>query len=51
MPKEKNAASLAISSAVRAARGISIIVPTLYSMSEPASLMIFFAVWSMTDLT
>ena len=39
MPKLKKSASLAISSAVSAARGISIIVPTWYFMSTPASLI------------
>ncbi len=37
VPKEKNWASLAISSAVRAARGISIMVPTWYWTSTPSS--------------
>ena len=37
VPKEKNSASVAISSAVRAARGISIMVPTRYFISTPAA--------------
>ena len=44
VPKEKKSACLATSSAVRAARGISIMVPTRYFMSEPASLMMASAV-------
>ena len=51
MPKEKKSASLAISSAVRAARGISIMVPTSYFMSMPDSLMIRSAVAVTTSLT
>ena len=51
VPKEKKSASLAISSAVRAARGISIIVPTLYFMEEPAALMMASAVSTTTPLT
>ena len=37
VPKEKNSASSAISPAVSAARGISIIVPNLYGTLTPAS--------------
>ena len=44
VPKEKNSASVAISSASRAARGISIMVPTSYLRSTPDSLMILSAV-------
>ncbi len=51
VPKEKNCASLAISSAVNAARGISIIVPTRYFSSIPASAMIESAVAVMMFLT
>ena len=51
VPKQKNSASLAISSAVRAARGISIMVPTSYFMSTPASAMSLSAVATTTSLT
>ncbi len=44
VPKEKNSASSAILSAVRAARGISIIVPTMYSTSVFFSFMTSSAV-------
>ncbi len=39
MPKQKNSATSAISPAVSAARGISIMVPNLYSNSTPFSAM------------
>ena len=51
MPKEKNSASLAMASAVRAALGISIMVPTLYFMLLPASASSLSAVATTTSLT
>ncbi len=44
VPNEKNCASAAISSAVTAARGTSIMVPIWYSMVTPFSFMTFSAV-------
>ena len=43
VPKEKNSASFAISSATRAARGNSIMVPTRYSTFVPFLFEYFFA--------
>ena len=51
MPKQKNSASSAISSAVRAARGISIIVPTLYAMLTSAWAISSLAVFTTMSLT
>ena len=51
VPNEKNSASVAISSAVKAALGISIIVPTLYFKSIPDSAIILLAVSVIIDLT
>jgi hypothetical protein len=48
VPKEKNSAVSAILSAVTAARGISIIVPTRYSMRSPRSAKTFSAISRMT---
>ena len=49
VPNEKNSAYSAISSAVRAARGISIIVPNLYAISRPCSSMTALASASSTS--
>ena len=51
VPKLKKSASLAISPAVRAARGISIMVPTSYFMSTPAAAIRASAVLTTTSLT
>jgi hypothetical protein len=51
VPNEKNSASFATSSAVRAALGISIIVPTRYFKLTPASLITASAVSTTTALT
>ena len=51
VPKQKKSASVAISSAVRAALGISIIVPTSYSNLTPAAAISASAVSTTTFLT
>ncbi len=49
MPKEKNSAEPAISPAVSAARGSSIIVPNRYGTSTPSSCMVSLATRSSSD--
>ena len=51
MPKQKNSASCAMTSAVSAALGISIIVPTSYFNSTPAAAISAFAVSTTIFLT